>query len=291
MLANFGFFALLTAFAAALYATVMALMVDPEEAYKNMRVLSEQGFEGKYGFYEAIDYTPSRLPRGQSFAVIRSFMVHHQGMSFLSLVHLLLHQPMQRRFQAEVQFKAAELLLQERVPKTADGYMQNATDDINVISSSEPEMRVINSPHTPAPEVQLLSNGRYSVSLRANGAGWSRWRSTGITRWRDDALRDAYGSFFYVRWDPQLSPVSITQHPAPDPAAHYNSTYHADRVCFDAAQGFVETPLYDRDDLAPGTTIRGPAIVEEFGSTVPVHPGFEVRVDEYLNLIVTRSGS
>ncbi|CAI9411162.1 hydantoinase/oxoprolinase family protein [Nocardioides sp. T2.26MG-1] len=60
-------------------------------------------------------------------------------------------------------------------------------------------------------------------------------------------------------------------------------------VCFEAGKGYVETPLHQRRDLRPSTVITGPAIVEEFGSTVPIHPGFEVRVDEYLNLIVTRS--
>ncbi len=60
-------------------------------------------------------------------------------------------------------------------------------------------------------------------------------------------------------------------------------------VCFDAGVGYVETPVVQRDSLAPGASVPGPVIVEEFGSTVPIHPGFEVRVDEYLNLIVTRS--
>jgi len=63
------------------------------------------------------------------------------------------------------------------------------------------------------------------------------------------------------------------------------------RVCFDASEGYVETPLYDRPDLPPGSVVTGPAVIEEFGSTVPVHPGFQVRVDEFLNLIVTRSES
>jgi N-methylhydantoinase A len=61
-------------------------------------------------------------------------------------------------------------------------------------------------------------------------------------------------------------------------------------VCFDAADGYVETPVLWRPDLAPGTTVAGPAIVEEFGSTVPVHPGFVARVDDYLNIIVAREG-
>ncbi|MFZ3126014.1 MAG: carbohydrate-binding protein, partial [Acidovorax sp.] len=96
-------------------------------------------------------------------------------------------------------------------------------------------------PGTAALEAtHLLSNGRYSVTLRANGAGWSRWGPTALTRWRDDALRDDHGSFFYLRRLPagEAAPVrlvSLTQHPAPDPAARYQSTFHADRLCFDAS--------------------------------------------------------
>ncbi len=59
-------------------------------------------------------------------------------------------------------------------------------------------------------------------------------------------------------------------------------------VCFDPDDGYVDTPLRWRPDLAPGTVLAGPVIIEEFGSTVPVHPGFTVRVDDYRNLIVTR---
>ena len=80
----------------------------------------------------------------------------------------------------------------------------------------------------------LLSNGRYSVTLRANGAGWSRLGAAGITRWRDDVLRDACGSFVYLRLKRHATPVSVTRHPAPDPAATYQSTFQQDRVCFEA---------------------------------------------------------
>ena len=89
------------------YSSVMALMVAPEEACKNLQHLASNGFEGKFGFFEAIDYTSSRLPRGQSNSIICSFMVHHQGMSLLSLSYLLLDRPMQKRFEAEVRFQSA----------------------------------------------------------------------------------------------------------------------------------------------------------------------------------------
>ncbi|MCK7494521.1 MAG: hypothetical protein MZW92_27670 [Comamonadaceae bacterium] len=88
------------------YASALALMVAPEEACLNLQRLAAEGLEGKYGFYEAIDYTPSRLPRGQSSAVVRSFMAHHQGMSLLSLAYLLLDRPMQKRFESDPLFQA-----------------------------------------------------------------------------------------------------------------------------------------------------------------------------------------
>ncbi len=59
-------------------------------------------------------------------------------------------------------------------------------------------------------------------------------------------------------------------------------------VCFAAADGYLDTPVYWRPDLAPGQRVRGPAIIEEFGSTVPLHPGFAARIDAYRNIIVTR---
>jgi N-methylhydantoinase A len=59
-------------------------------------------------------------------------------------------------------------------------------------------------------------------------------------------------------------------------------------VCFDAAEGYVATPVVPRTALPPGSVVAGPVIIEEFGSTVPIHPGFTARVDEYLNIIVTK---
>jgi N-methylhydantoinase A len=58
-------------------------------------------------------------------------------------------------------------------------------------------------------------------------------------------------------------------------------------VCFDD-RGFVETAIYDRVLLLAGDTVIGPAIIEEYGSTVPIHPGFAASVDPFGNLIVAR---
>ncbi len=183
------------------YASVLALMVAPEEACLNLQRLAMEGFEGKYGFHEAIDYTPSRLPRGQTNAVVRSFMAHHQGMSLLSLTYLLLDRPMQKRFEADPVFQATMLLLQERVPKATAFYSHiSELSDIQAVSSGlETPVRVFSSPDTPAPEVQLLSNGRYHVMITNAGGGYSRWKDFAVTRWREDSTRDNWGTFCYLR--------------------------------------------------------------------------------------------
>ncbi|MCL5021892.1 MAG: cyclic beta 1-2 glucan synthetase [Nitrospirae bacterium] len=183
------------------YASALALMVAPEEACLNLQRLSAEGFEARYGFYEAIDYTPSRQRRRQSSTVVRSFMAHHQGMSLLSLAHLLLDRPMQKRFESDPLFQATMLLLQERVPRATAFYLETPElSDVRAISSgAEMPVRVFNSPNTPIPEVQLLSNGRYHVVVTNAGGGYSSWKEMAVTRWREDTTCDNWGTFCYLR--------------------------------------------------------------------------------------------
>ncbi len=184
------------------YATAMALMVAPRAACDNLQRLACEGRVGAYGFYEAVDYTPSRVPPDESSATVRSFMAHHQGMSLLALGNELGGYPMRRRFMACPSLKAADLLLQERVPKSAATVLaDDRALETSRLSSGEAEsgMRVCWNPTPPAPEVHLLSNGRYHVIISSAGGGYSRWRDLAVTRWREDATRDCWGTFVYLR--------------------------------------------------------------------------------------------
>ncbi len=188
-------------FVVAPYATVLALMVEPEAACENLERLADLGLEGRFGFYEAVDYTASRMERGQSSAIVRSFMAHHQGMNLLSLAHLMLERPMQRRFESDPQFKATLLLLQERIPKASAFHKHVAEHSEGGAFIDAPE-KLAQAPigaNTPNPEVQLLSNGRYHVMVTNAGGGYSRWRDFAITRWREDSTCDNWGSFLYLR--------------------------------------------------------------------------------------------
>ena len=98
------------------YSTFLAFMVAPRQALKNTRKMTKSGFGGRYGLFEAIDYTPERMPSDQTFRVIQSFMAHHQGMSFLAFNNVLRNNWLQQCFHADTMVPATELLLQERTP-------------------------------------------------------------------------------------------------------------------------------------------------------------------------------
>jgi len=201
------------------YASMLALMVAPEEACSNLQRLSEAGYSGAYGLFEAIDFTPARMPRGQRQVVVRSFMAHHQGMGLLALSHLLHGQPMQHRFAADPEFQATLLLLQERTPRTG-AYLPHVLGTIEAPSGSEDgetRLRVFRSPDSARPAVQMLSNGRYHVMLTSAGGGYSRLGALAVNRWREDGTRDAWGSFCYLRdvasgdfWSNAHQPTCVT---------------------------------------------------------------------------------
>ncbi len=183
------------------YATVLALMIDPEEACANLQRLAADGLLGKFGFYEAVDYTKSRLPRGNSSVIIKSFMAHHQGMSLLSLAYLILNRQMQKRFRSDPLLEATMLLLQERIPRATIFHSHEAGLIDTPIKSSDTgiPMQIIDNPDTPVPEVHLLSNGRYHVMVTSAGGGYSKWKDIQVTRWREDSTRDNWGTFCYIR--------------------------------------------------------------------------------------------
>lgn len=197
------------------YASVMALMVSPEEACLNLQRLAKENAVGKFGFYEAIDYTASRLPRDTQRVLVRSFMTHHQGMSFLSFSYLLHNKPMQKRFTSDPLLQAALLLLQERIPKSKSSYLNipKSPDKNAALNLPEAAMRVFKKPNTRSPQIQILSNGRYHLVLTQSGGGYSRWKENAVTRWREDSTSDDWGFFSYVRDVDTGDFWSTTYHP------------------------------------------------------------------------------
>ena len=222
------------------YASLMATMLMPKRAIANLRELEKLNARGQYGFMDAVDFTLARQPHAEAFSVVKNYMAHHQGMALVALCNVLCHQAPQRWFSQIALVSAYDILLHERCPRQIVGSAnpRMAPSLAEGKPSSAFQSRSINPLGAQWQPTHLLSNGRYSVALRPNGAGVSSWRFNhsriNISRWRDDLLRDAYGSFIYLRSGDEAAAYSVTAHPAPHAQWLYHACFMADRVQFDA---------------------------------------------------------
>ena len=227
------------------YATALASMVDPQAASRNFDRLAAVGASGRYGFYEALDYTPSRLPEGKSIVIVRAFMAHHQGMTIVAIADALLDGAMRARFHAEPIVQATELLLQERMPRdVAVAHPWAAAESAAKILDVEPPGgRRLTTAHGATPVTQLLSNGRYSVMLTAAGSGYSRWRDMAVTRWREDATCDDWGSYVFLRDVDSGNVWSAGFQPSGTEPDDYDVAFNEDRAEFARRDGTLKTTM------------------------------------------------
>jgi cyclic beta-1,2-glucan synthetase len=238
------------------YATALAVMVDPVASVANLRRLAAAGLEGRYGFFDAIDYTrrssdligasdDDRHDDPHSAGVVvRTYLAHHEGMTLVALANALLNDRMVERFHADPRVQATELLLQERVPREVRAIEPRPLDEMRVAApvASIP-VRRYRTPHTAFPHTQFLSNGHYVTSVTNAGGGASVWRGQQVTRWYRDAVRDADGQFIYLR-DVRSGDVwSAAFQPSLREPDEYAVTYSADRASFRRRDGEISTQL------------------------------------------------
>jgi cyclic beta-1,2-glucan glucanotransferase len=228
------------------YATALAAMVDPERAAVNFARLIAVGARGRYGLYEALDYTRTRLPEGATVAIVRAFMAHHQGMTVVAIANVLFDGRMRERFHAEPSIQATELLLQERAPRDVSVAHPRAEEVSTAARIDEvqlPEVRRLRSPHELTPQTHLLSNGRYSVMLTGAGSGYSRWHDLAVTRWREDPTCDDIGSYFFLRDIESGSLWSAGYQPSAAEPDSYQVSFTEDRAEFIRSDSAITTIL------------------------------------------------
>ncbi|MBW9087281.1 protein ndvB [Rhizobium wenxiniae] len=183
------------------YASILASQYDPTAAVENLAELRDLGALGIYGYHDAVDFTPTRVPEGKRCAVVYNYYAHHHGMSIAAVANVVMNGLLRELFHADPVIEAAELLLQEKAPR-----------DIPVMSAKHeekpgtgggellrPEIRTINSPATKDRELVLLSNGHYSLMMTATGSGYSRWNGLSVSRWKPDPTEDRWGQFIFLR--------------------------------------------------------------------------------------------
>ncbi len=216
------------------YASAMAVMVAPASAVENLRALQALGARGAFGFIEALDYSQQRQTGSGPFVPVQTFMAHHQAMSLVAITNVLAGDAPRRWAAADPWLRAVNALLHERAPREVPVLLPPAPTPTSrrvrvahAVLDCEPLAEAL-------PATQLLTNGRHAVMLRSHGGGASQWDGVGLTRWRDDLLRDTSGTFFYLQREGDPARRSLTAHPAADPTASYHCRMQTDRVVFDA---------------------------------------------------------
>ena len=228
------------------YATMLAAEIDPHESMKNLRRLQKEGALGPYGYYESIDYTAERLPEGQKSVLIRAYMAHHQGMSFVSLANVLQEDVVERRFHADPAVQATELLLQERIPVGVPAAHPRAEEVLTGrVVQTMPGMitRTYESADYSTPRTQLLSNGTYNVMITTAGSGYSQCEENAVTRWREDVTRDDWGAFIYLRDVRSGTVWSAGHQPVRRRAQLYHVAFSEDKADFRRVDSGISTRM------------------------------------------------
>ncbi len=183
------------------YASLIGLSLQPQAVLKNMAHLERLNMLGRFGFYEALDYTKTHLPAGQAHATVQSYMAHHQGMILMAVCNYLLDDVMVRRFHADERIQSVELLLQEKIPQNPPIEYPHTDEPVDLpqvvrsVSSAAWRAPV----DSPIPQAHVLSQGDTSVLITNAGGGYSQWREFALTRWQADTTLDQWGTWIYLQ--------------------------------------------------------------------------------------------
>jgi cyclic beta-1,2-glucan synthetase len=269
------------------YATALASLVTPTAAAENFERLAALGLEGRFGFYEALDYSPRNRDldtppnAGARAAVVRAYFAHHQGMSLVALANVVGHDAFVSRFHADPRVQATELLLQERVPREAilseprPAESTSAPPSLPVFAS-----RRFRSPHTTNVHTHFLSNGRYTTAVTNSGGGFSMWRDVSITRRRDDPTSDAGGHYIYLR-DPWSGRTwSATHQPICLEPQRFEATFDLDKISFRRRDADIETQLEIAVSSEDDVDVRRLTLINRGALT------HEIEVTSYVEMVL-----
>ncbi|MGI6776887.1 MAG: GH36-type glycosyl hydrolase domain-containing protein [Acetivibrionales bacterium] len=226
------------------YATMLAIQIAPKKTYKNIQLLRSIEAEGKYGFYEALDFMGNLVNKTKKFKLIKSFMIHHQGMSLVAINNYLNNNLMQMRFHNEPMIRGNELILEELQPHGV--VIKNEDEKASVIQTdrilkNRKELRIIKTTRPKYPVAHIYSNNNYTIMLTSNGNGISTWNDVCVNRWRPVLNEDGYGMFFYIRDTNSKKYWSSAYMPTAVEPEDYRVVFSQDKAEYIRKDGNIET--------------------------------------------------
>ncbi len=218
------------------YSTFLTLTLAPQVSLKNLLRLEKMGMTGKYGFFEAVDFTRGRNSGG--FSIIRSFMAHHVGMSLLSVDNLLKNQCMQRRFMRDSGMRGAKSLLEEKVQGGTMLFKDIKTDEKpHLRERVQSKNTVSEHPEPFSPKATVYSNGRLTTCITDTGTGVTLFDGIDVTVNSSDPISRPQGFFAVLATDNEI--VSFTRAICSGPKTHSKSEFFKDRAVHEAKKGEI----------------------------------------------------
>ena len=237
------------------YASLMAVGVDPKAVLENIARLTDEGALGHFGFFESIDYTTSRLPVNQDKAVVKTYMAHHQGMIFVALANFLNTDTIVDRIHDDPRIQSTELLLQEQIPEAET---KQKTEEVKITTRGEGIQAITVAPwrietKRPGKSVHTISNGNLRMLMTESGSGYLEWKDMALTRWRQDAILDPWGIWFYIQDLNNQKNWSIGRQPIPGDPQEYHVIYapHMTEIrhVVDDIRVSMQTTITPKDDV------------------------------------------
>lgn len=228
------------------YATVLAAQFMPHEAVQNLKRLRAVGALGRHGYYDAVDYTPQRVPEGTDHAVVYNYYAHHQGMTIAAVANAIFEGRLRDRFHSDPVIEAAELLLQEKAPRNIPAAtVRTEADERTKVDMDDHsgDTRIILNPSHSLRSTSLMSNGRYSVMVTATGSGYSRWNEVAVTRWQADPTEDRMGSYIFLRDTDSGEWWSATSQPKKAEGEQSQTYFSDDKASFVKVVGKVRSEV------------------------------------------------
>jgi cyclic beta-1,2-glucan synthetase len=228
------------------YASILSLMLEIADPMKNLKEIEKIGGLGIFGFYDAIDYTPAHLTEGTTFKLVKTYMVHHHGMSLIAMENVLNGDSTRNSFHADPRIKSCELLLQERIPKGTpikephpiDAELEPSTKSANQFVADHAGIDELDL--TP-PRLHTLSNGSFSTIITHAGSGYAKTKGITLNGWQADATTDPLGLYFYIKDVDSGEYWSAMHQPVKRKPDRYDTWFHNGKVICSRVDNWIET--------------------------------------------------
>lgn len=218
------------------YSSIMAIENNTEEVLQNITRLKSLDTFDKYGFYESIDFTPSRV-QNKKIEVVKTYMAHHQALILLSINNFLNENVLQRYFEKNSEIRKVEILLQEKLP-AAPVYANEKKENVKKLKYQDFEEEAEEFTNKSLENVNILTNNEHTLLISGSGDGYSKIGDIYVTRFNNVQKQS---NVTYVKNLTTNEFWSNTENPALKKADEYGVSFSSHDAKFYRRDGDIET--------------------------------------------------